>query len=508
MKKKEILEATKKFVAKTGSLPSRVDLASLGFNHDVVRRAFVNLDGLYKEIKKEFDILDIRDLNNAKLNKSTRVYIITTAIAGAKVDTNFLASIDGFCKKHKGELLIIPAQDSKQKIALDSALLDRKFVVRDLKLNESCSILGIGVKSRAVDTTTGLNRVGRRNGTFILGGTKRRLKYVATTNNKLPHAIMSTGSLTLPNYGLGDLVRKNDYIADSDHTMGAVIVELDKDGHYHFRDITADKSGAFIDLGIKYSGNRTSKVDSTLVLGDWHSGLTCPITKQATLELSKKLSISKWVMHDVFDAYSISHHDIGKEALLAKKANKGLLGLERELDQYVKDLVELSKLRQLIIVKSNHDEHLERYLSEARYIKDPVNHQLGLKLADAMIDGHNPLEWYTKRKAGKLNVKWLRRDEDYIIGGVQLGAHGDKGPNGSKGSITALEASYGDIVYGHAHTPQILRGAYCVGTSTPLKPDYGLGAPSSWLNAHCLVYPNGQRQLVNMINGKFSCLLG
>jgi hypothetical protein len=183
-----------------------------------------------------------------------------------------------------------------------------------------------------------------------------------------------------------------------------------------------------------------------------------------------------------------------------------MLSLKKELDDYVNELVFLSKNRQLVIVKSNHDDHLERYLSEARYIKHPYNHQLGLQLANALIEGHNPLEWYTKNKVGNINVLWLKRDEDFIVGGVQLGAHGDKGPNGSKASITSMEASYGDVVYGHAHTPQIMRGAFCVGTSTPTKPDYGDG-PSSWMNTHCLVYENGQRQLINIIEGKFTTLL-
>ena len=507
MSKQEILKEAKKFVERTGQLPTRTDMIKLGVSKDRLRSYYGTVEALHSDLKEEFEIIDVRDIKSATMPKSKKVFVISTVITGAKVDTKFLASIDNFCKKNNAELILIPAMDNNQKISIDPILKGRRFVTEDTKLNESCSILGIGVKSRTVDTTSGLNRVGRRNGTFILGGTKRTLKYIATTNNKLPHAIMSTGAITTPNYGSHTLMSKQNYIAHSDHTLGAVIVELDKGGHYHFRQITADSNGRFIDLGIEYGSSSTKKVDSTLVLGDWHSGLTCPTVKKATLDLSKKLKIKRWVMHDVFDGYSISHHDQGKEALLAVKANKGILNLKKELDKYVADLVELSKLREIILVKSNHDEHLERYLSEARYIRHPHNHQLGLQLANAMIDGNNPLKWYTTREVGELNVRWLKRDEDYIIGGVQLGAHGDKGPNGARGSIAAMESSYGNIVYGHSHTPQILREAYCVGTSTPLKPDYGLGAPSSWLNTHALVYPNGQKQLINMINGKFTCLL-
>ncbi|MFM1781349.1 MAG: hypothetical protein RLZZ181_114, partial [Pseudomonadota bacterium] len=66
---------------------------------------------------------------------------------------------------------------------------------------------------------------------------------------------------------------------------------------------------------------------------------------------------------------------------------------------------------------------------------------------------------------------------------------------------------YKKSVTGHSHTPQILRDVYVVGTSTDTKPDYGKGGPNSWMNTHCIVYPNGTRQLVNMIEGKFTTLL-
>jgi hypothetical protein len=506
MTKQELLEIAIKFTNKTGQLPSRNDLISLGISRDVLRNKYGTMDALYLDIKKKSNILDIRDINSSKPSPSIKRFIISTVVTGAKVDSDFLDSIDTYCKKNKAELILIPTLDSKQKITIDSSLKGRKFITVDTKLNESCTILGINAKSRTVDSTSGLNRVGRRNGTVILAGTKRNLKYVATTNSKMPHAIMSTGAITLPDYGGRHLMRKSDYIADQDHTVGAVVVELEANGFYHFRQITADKTGAFIDLGVKYSGTNIKKIETKMILGDWHVGITCPIVKKETLLLSDKLNIKTWIMHDVFDAYSISHHDKGKQAVLAIKANRGLLSLKKELDDYVADLILLSKKRQLVIVKSNHDEHLERYLSEARYIKHPHNHQLGLQLANALINGNNPLEWYTKQSGKKINVRWLKRDEDYIVAGVHLGAHGDKGPNGSRGSIAAMESSYGNVVYGHSHTPQILREAYCVGTSTHLKPDYGLGAPSSWMNTHCLIYPNGQRQLINLINGKFTTM--
>jgi hypothetical protein len=148
---------------------------------------------------------------------------------------------------------------------------------------------------------------------------------------------------------------------------------------------------------------------------------------------------------------------------------------------------------------------LDRYLNEGRYIDHPYNHRLALDLAAAFIDGLNPLKYYLESKKidTKHKIIWLERDTSYKIAGIECGMHGDKGANGARGSANSLEHAYGPCTYGHTHTPEINRGAFCVGTSSFLQLDYNVGA-SSWLHTSCLVYPNGQRQLINCLDGKFT----
>jgi predicted phosphodiesterase len=209
------------------------------------------------------------------------------------------------------------------------------------------------------------------------------------------------------------------------------------------------------------------------------------------------------VLHDVFDGKSISHHNEGKLITLTKLAEKGRLSLRDELNGYVSDLKTLSKNHHLVVVKSNHDEHLERYLNEARYIGHPHNHKLSLTLASWQVAGFNPLEQYFLQEHPEEaeNVTFLERDQSFKIAGIELGAHGDKGANGSRGSSRSMENAYGKCVYGHTHTPEISREAWCVGTTSLLQLDYNVG-PSSWFHTSCLVYENGQRQLLNCIDGK------
>ena len=68
----------------------------------------------------------------------------------------------------------------------------------------------------------------------------------------------------------------------------------------------------------------------------------------------------------------------------------------------------------------------------------------------------------------------MKREKDYKLHGVHIGAHGDKGNNGSRGSIQQLELSYGNAVIGHSHSPGILRNIWQVGTSTKLILDYNI----------------------------------
>ena len=189
------------------------------------------------------------------------------------------------------------------------------------------------------------------------------------------------------------------------------------------------------------------------------------------------------------------------------KAKNGGLNLHDELYMVGETLHEyynvLPDKSQIVVVKSNHDEVLDRYLEEGRFIKDPENFRVAAHLAIAKLDGEDTLKAGIEQVYGSFGkyVKFLSRDDDFKIRGIQLGSHGDFGGNGSRGTMTQQQNNYGPSIVGHRHTPGIRRDAWCVGTSTNLKMDYNRG-PSSWMHTHALVHPNGKRQLLNVIDGK------
>jgi hypothetical protein len=430
-------------------------------------------------------------------------------VNGCEVHQGFLESIYNYCKIHNAALIILPSNDPAHN--LDNKymwdfdpLVKKHLVFDDLRLNSNLFISTIKISAKMVDPITGMERLGNRNGSFIFASPKQRLKYVAVGNTKLPHALMTTGALTKSNYKTTRFMsERTAYISDYDHLMGALIVEIVDNNIFHFRQIQAEHSGAFVDLAKKYTPNLVEECSpEAIVLGDLHSGDTDPIAFRCFEDLIKETNPKKIVLHDVHNGSSTNHHNLHKSIQEAKNP----ITLEQELKVLSKDLSYISSLaKEIIVVKSNHEEFLEKFLEAAGYIYQKHNYRLSLELCLAMLDGHNPVQFALENKFGLKNKEkftWLKRDDDYKIAGIQIAAHGDLGNNGSRGNIKMSESSYGACCVGHSHTAQILRSVFVVGTCTKLKLDYNRGA-SSWTQTSCIIYKNGSRQLINCINGKY-----
>ena len=449
--------------------------------------------------------------------KNNNKFVITTAVTGCVLDTKSYKTIKQYCKLNKAELLVLVASDPASNLdrgtlgRIDKRLTSEAIVLEDTHLNSNIFLSTIKLSAKHIDPITGLGRIGQRDGSFIYASPKQRLKSSPVSNIKMPHFLMTTGAITQPDYTSANYMsNRTAYIAEHDHVMGGLIVEIGDSDEYHFRQFQFDEKGAMIDLGKQYNGKSVKKVKpEAFVLGDWHSGSTCPMAKQVWKEICTQLKPKNLVLHDLFDGRSINHHEAGNIDSLAKRAELGHLNLLDELKLVARDLEELHKwVKNLVVVKSNHDEFLKRFLQKGDFAGDPYNYKTFLKLALEYVDTNcDPLK-YGVEQLGELdkgvvsNVKWLERDEDFIVSGIQLGAHGDKGANGARGGLKSMEFAYGNSVTGHSHSPEILRGAWQIGTSSKLKLSYNVG-PSSWLNTSCLVYPNGHRQLINAINGKY-----
>lgn len=523
--KQEIIDVYLKFVKENKKLPSLADFIKDGYDRSKIKRTFGNMtflhDIIITEHKNDFEQYlvhektlftkqKLKDLQN-KI-KTTKRFVITTAVSGKDLNVNFYKSIKNYCKRNNALLIVMPAADKyriqEKNMVFDKTLKDELFCFSEIKLNENLFLSSILLAPKQVKPITGLSRLGQRHGSYIFASPKQFLEYVISsdTHEKMPHAIMSTGCITESNYSSENyLSERSGHIADSDHVMGAIVVEIRDNKLFHFRQIQSDNDGSFIDLAVCYRPNgKINKEEVDVVLGDWHVGSTSEICKKAIKDMCKFLNVKDLILHDFFDGRSINHHILNQPLKMGMRAQEKNDCLLEEIKLGGEDINWLHSLIKgnLIFVRGNHDEFLERYLLAGTFMSDYKNQIFGLELAKSLTSNIDPLvyayENYGDIKNKKRNV-WLYRDSSYKIGGVELGKHGDMGFNGAKASLSSLERAYGSCTVGHNHGAAIHRNVFRVGTMTHFKLDYNKKSPSTWTWTNCLQYKNGSRQLINYI---------
>jgi len=527
-RRKYIVKVYKEVVSEMKRLPVYQDFLDYDISRDSIRRVFGGIENLHEDIRdtdgkfldKHFSSVDrIFSEEKSVKNSGKSLYVITTAVAGAKIHKGFLKTIDKYCKENNGQIVIMPAESITNSFEKKTAVFPKEFndpkylfVTDTAPLNNNISLCSIQVSAKQIKPITGLSRLGSREGSYVFASPKQFLEYVPSGNKRgKNYSIMTPGACTLPDYYSEVFVSKRlSYIADHDHTIGAIIVEIEDENIFHFRQIQCDIDGSFIDLGKKYSPtDRTKKVSVNAIMGDLH-GVNADVDAiNVFSDLFSKMDVNSLYLHDIFDGYSISHH-VTTIAERASRSGKGLSNLIEELQKtfdLVDNISKKTKAKDVYIVKSNHDEFLDRYLKDGRYISDPENHLASLKIATSLFEKGDVLAKGFEVSGKEIPSNWhfLQRDDTSMIADVECGSHGDLGLNGAKPSLNGLEKIYGNCVIGHNHTAAIQRGVFRVGTLSNLNMGYNRG-PSSWTQTCCLIYDNGQRQLINNVNGKCSLL--
>lgn len=521
----EIINAYLNVLKEHQRLPSYSDFHNEGISKGKIKHHFINLNNLHDEMMGNYGVVISQYIAHeshlfsekkfAQLSrdiKKFKRFIIVTAVSEKNVSEPFFNALKSYSTIKKAKRIILPCADrtnrrKRKAWSFDPLLKDESFIFQDTKLNSNLFLSSILLSAKHINPTTGLSRIGQRHGSYIFASPKQSLEYVMGSMNheKMPHAMMTTGALTVADYETDRYMsERTSYIAENDHVIGALIVEIANDDMFHFRQIQAADDGSFIDMGIQYNPDGTTEaVETNIVLGDWHSGNTDPIAIEATARLCKELNVKNLILHDFFDGESVNHHIVGYPLKQTARADSSRHIL---LDEIIKGGEDINYLHSLIsgdlvMVKGNHDEFLERYLDHGTFMGDHVNQKLSIELAAQRLNGVPPLP-YAYLKYGNINhperIIWLERDDSYQIGGVELGVHGDLGFNGSRASLASLERAYGVGTFGHNHGAAILRQAWRVGTTTRLRLPYVRG-PSTWTWTHCLQYQTGARQLINII---------
>lgn len=446
---------------------------------------------------------------------------ISRGYGEAEPNYNLLKGLEGYAKEKGAELIILPTTGKKtsEKI-LHEHLENRKEVDwgESRIFNDNLQERRLVVYPQNVDPAAGKgNMVNKYNSSIIFGHPKQRFAPIPVFNADLPRYLYTTGAITKPNYNdnhRGDMARRN-------HVFGALLVEVLDKTFYNITNIRALVNGKFVDRGVLYDGDKKPKKVKTdfMVVGDYHLGNHDEKAVKATYEMIEHFNPERIFLHDLFDGYSINHHETENTLRRIREYKKGRLSLEEELKRDYEEIIKLAKATnkntEIYVVSSNHHAFLPRYINDEDWMrKDLWNADMGsyllhkgitLDIPEKEIDDAAYLLEEGMKKFGNLpeNVKFLRLKDNYRRYGYQLASHGDKGKNGSRGGgAKTKDGSKG--VYAHTHAMEIYGDTYIVGTNSLLDQPYAAGAGSASIAANVVgYYPIGTIQVLPIIEGKW-----
>jgi hypothetical protein len=447
-------------------------------------------------------------------------FLITCAVANCHADPGFLAACERWCEERQGAIIVNPVRYANPRTREEETetrkgewwepALAPYMLESELRPHPYLSIMPTKIQATSPNPLP--PRMGGRTQarSAVFGHPQLCMRTVPTPQEKLPKILYSSGAVTQKFYSetyAGDM-------AEFHHTHAAVIAEIRGD-RFHLREVTWDGE-KFIDIDRAYYADRIEDAGppAALVMGDIHSGSgkVDPEVMAATFGpdgLYDTVLPDNLVLHDLADNLAVNPHESHKQlsrAALARKA--GGLNAEAEIQRVADWLNGVPHEAQIVVVPSNHDEFLMRWLEAGERGVLPENRMFYHWLSYQMLAAHErdsefPLALEVALN-GKLapGVRFLKIDESFRLNGVELGMHGHLGPNGARGSLRNLSQIGTRFITGHVHSPGIWQGGYAVGIACLYRMGYNLG-PSGWLHTHSLLHENGRRQMIHIIGEYF-----
>lgn len=355
----------------------------------------------------------------------------------------------------------------------------------------------IKIQPTASNPLTGMENISGLN-SAIFGHPKMQLDTIPALEGYESKLLMTTGAVTKKNYSDSKAGKKGDF----HHVFGFVIVEIKDKDVFIPRQVTALSNGSFTDLIYNVKDGKVKKIDriSYANLGDKHIGTHCPIVEKQQRRWLDYFMPKATMIHDVFNGTSVNHHeelDPIKRYALEKSGDNSI---KKEIEQMMKWLETMRKYNP-VIVSSNHNDWLDRYVKRRDWRQDIKNSIEYMELSKILLSGNAPKglvaylidERFKKRNGKGGSVTTLSRNDSFRINDIELAQHGDIGTNGSRGGLMQFKKLSTKMDVGDSHVPRRLDGVMYVGTSTMLRVGYNIGA-SSWRNADIIGHTDGKRQ--------------
>lgn len=411
------------------------------------------------------------------------------------------------------------------------------------------------IKDSQIELAPGLVWCGQMN---ILPTTRNPLAGYETYNgrksNIIPHAKVAMASIpSMPdegvkfNWSTGTVTQRN-YIqknagikAEEGHSYAGLLVEVTHEGDWFVRQLHIDGNSAVYDIGpsdmtdglgfgcIKVSDGEVRRAlggVKAITWGDIHVAEMEAWVRQlgwggpdaAMPQERSMLNVLRpdyQIMHDIFSMRSRGHHDMKNFHVMYKKMVDGHDSVEAEIAECATFLGDAARpWCKTVVVPSNHDRHLERWLNDEDPRKDPKNAKYHMTLQRALLDAlerkdrlFNLLRFALEGAgAPKKGIQWLHEDESFVLchdidGGIESGLHGDRGAGGARGSTRGLTRLGRAVTKGHDHTAAIVDNVYSVGACS--KEFAYMAGPSAHSITHVVTFENARRQMVTMWDGKW-----
>lgn len=392
--------------------------------------------------------------------------------------------------------------------------------IRDERVQLAPGLLWCGemnILPTATDPLSGFETYGGRN-SCIFPHTRHEMRSVISGKHEGTKMNFTTGTLGQRNY----IQKRAGLRAEESHVYGGLIVEVKPSGAWYVRQLQAGDDDAIYDLNLRVQAGIVEEFDPESGDEPFVNSITWGDIHEISLESSvRRLMFGAGgildtfrprfqFMHDVLDFRSRNHHDMKNPHKMFEKHVSGVENVEAEV-RGVRDFLVKESLRpwcRTLVVPSNHDEALTRWLREADFKADPINSIFYLERELAhrkAIRARNPrfldLE-DALLSMGKMPdaVKFLCRDDDFVtcktktFPGIEHALHGDTWANLMK---------YGrPLSIGHRHGCGIFGHLWVAGISGALDQGYNVG-PSNWSQTHIFEYRNGRRTLVTMWDGDY-----
>lgn len=449
-------------------------------------------------------------------NKSKKYFLFTWAQNNTPVHTRFFNNLKTYAEFLNADIHVIPGRyknptsifNNNNEEYWDEILLPYLDATRN-NINNNITLFGdIKIQPTAVNPLSSLQGLCYTT-SCVFGSPKVQLQAIPVLATQTPRILMTTGACTIKNYTDSKEGKKGEF----HHTYGAVIIEVKDDEVVFFRQITAKENGDFNDLYYNLSNSRITRNTSieAIIYGDLHSGQHDQKLLDATREqILNKLRPKNIILHDVFSGVSINPHETDPFIKYGKQMN-GDDDLQKEIITMIDVLDQFSDQDKVVIVRSNHDDFLDRWLKNEDWRKQSTlkNSKVYMQFSNMLLEQYEKDPYNVKGVIPELisisHPKYitLGLNDSYIVKGFELAMHGHIGINGAKASPEGFRRLNTKMISGHTHSAFRKDGLIVCGTSTSLRLNYTNG-PSSWTQGHTIIDSYGKAQSIIFFNNEFT----